>query len=261
MNRVFITGDIHGSVQEINSIIAQIDNPNKNDIIIVAGDAGFEYQDYNMGSAKKAAKKFPGIWIVMRGNHDSSYWSEHTTWDEEEQKYIPFKNWSFTKDGYYLYQNKYPNIWYIPDDGAILNIGKYNILFCPGAYSVDKWYRLRNNYPWNPNEQLSTEARQALYDMLVEWKKIELDIDFVIGHTFPYKCNQYLEYLFLPNLDQRSIDKTTEHWLDEMAEIFETMPSFKHYFGGHFHDDHQLNDKYTLLYHDVENLADYEEEK
>ena len=57
---VYITGDTHGDPQEIRNTIAQIPNPSKDDFIIIAGDAGFEYQQYNMGQAKREARKFPG---------------------------------------------------------------------------------------------------------------------------------------------------------------------------------------------------------
>ena len=94
MGRVFVTGDIHGKPLCIRDIMSQIDNPSEDDFIIIAGDAGFEYQDYIMGAAKKEAKKFPGTWIVLRGNHDSRYWKEH----EDSWKKITYQ------DCDYLYQ-------------------------------------------------------------------------------------------------------------------------------------------------------------
>lgn len=260
MGQVYVTGDVHGSAAAINSVINQIENPAEDDIIIICGDAGFEYQTYVMGQAKRATKKFPGTWIVMRGNHDSSYWYEHTHWDEDKRDFIANAGWSFTEDNLYLYQNKYPNIKYVSDNGCILNINDYNILFCPGAYSVDKYYRLRNGYPWNPNEQLNSKQREDLYNLVKDWLDIGLDIDFVIGHTFPLKYEDKLRYLFMSGIDQSTVDKTTEAWLDEMAELFENAPAFKHYFGGHYHDDHELNQKYTMLYHTVINLEDYKED-
>lgn len=60
MNNVYVCGDLHGNPHDIRYIISQIENPSKDDFIIVAGDAGFEYQSYNMGQAKKEAAKFPG---------------------------------------------------------------------------------------------------------------------------------------------------------------------------------------------------------
>lgn len=60
MGRVFVVGDIHGKPIYIRDTISQIDNPSEDDFIIIAGDAGFEYQDYIMGTAKKETRKFPG---------------------------------------------------------------------------------------------------------------------------------------------------------------------------------------------------------
>jgi predicted phosphodiesterase len=57
---IYITGDVHGSALNICNKINQITNPIEDDIIIICGDAGFEYEDHIMGQAKKAAKKFPG---------------------------------------------------------------------------------------------------------------------------------------------------------------------------------------------------------
>ena len=158
----------------------------------------------------------------------------------------------------YLYQNKYPNIWYVPDEGGIYNIEGYNILFIPGAYSVDKYYRQRMRYPWNPDEQLTDREKNELHLLLVEWTDMGFGIDFVIAHTFPLKKQPLYEDLFMEGLDQSHVDKTMELWLNQMADVYENVPEFKQYFGGHFHDDRVLDDKYTMLYHDVVNLANYE---
>lgn len=60
MNNVYVCGDIHGNPQNIKTITNQIETPSKDDFIIIAGDAGFEYENYIMGQAKKEARKFPG---------------------------------------------------------------------------------------------------------------------------------------------------------------------------------------------------------
>ena len=251
MGRIFVTGDIHGNPEEIRNTISQIDNPTKDDIIIICGDAGFEYQNSIMGSAKREARKFPGTWIVLRGNHDSRYWNHK---GDQGWETIQYENCV------YLRQNKYPNIWYLPDEGCIYKLGDYNILFIPGAYSVDKWYRLRSDYPWNPYEQLTNNEKKELELIAIEWLDLGFDIDFVIGHTFPLKTQHYYQDLFMPGLDQSTVDKTTEYWLNDMSTIYENCENFKQYFGGHFHDDRILNNKYTMLYHNVINLADYVKE-
>lgn len=146
MGRIFITGDTHGASYDIFHKISQIDNPKEDDKIIICGDAGFEYMDYIQGSAKKAAKKFPGSWIVLRGNHDSRYWATHSKQINSSQ-WLPHDDWALTEDNKYLYQKKYPNILYVQDSGGLYNIGKYNFLFIPGAYSIDKNYRLEAHKP------------------------------------------------------------------------------------------------------------------
>jgi 3-oxoacid CoA-transferase subunit A len=258
MGRVFVTGDLHGDKYYVNNTISQIDNPSADDFIIVCGDAGFEYEDYNMGMAKKAAKRFPGVWIVLRGNHDSCYWDRHTSIIDGEV--IAEDGWDIQnyRGGIYLFQKKYPNIWYLPDEGCIYRLGDYNILFIPGAYSVDKWYRLRNGYPWNPKEQLTEGEKNDLSLLTIEWLDLALPIDFVIAHTFPLKLEKYYNYLFMDGIDQSEVDKSTEEWLDDFSNIYENAEDFKHYFGGHFHSDIELTDKYTMLFHEVVNLADYE---
>lgn len=52
MSRIFICGDLHGSVNSICGVISQIDNPKEDDKIIICGDAGFEYGTYIQDTAK-----------------------------------------------------------------------------------------------------------------------------------------------------------------------------------------------------------------
>ena len=248
---IYITGDTHGNARDICNAISQIKNPSKDDFIIIAGDAGFEYESYVMGQAKREARKFPGTWIVLRGNHDSRYWNH-----EYDQGWETIEHQGCS----YLRQKKYPNIWYLPDIGCIYHLNDFNILFIPGAYSVDKWYRLRNGYPWNSQEQLSEEEMNSLHLLTIEWVDLGFDIDFVVGHTFPHKMEKHFRDLFMEGIDQSRVDKTMEYWLDEMADVYENASGFKQYFGGHFHDDRRVNKKYTMLYNEVENLADYVKE-
>lgn len=259
MGRVFITGDTHGSAAEIRNRILQIKDANKDDFVIICGDAGFEYQDHVMGSAKKEAEKFPGTWIVLRGNHDSSYWKEHTYIDKDDTYQTINNSWEIFnyRNCAYLRQKKYPNIWYLPDEGCIYNIEDYEILFIPGAYSVDKDYRIKNYLPWNPNEQLTKKEKKELYTIVSNWIKNNFSIDFIVGHTFPIETEKYYRDLFLSFIDQSEVDKTTEIFISEICSI---ILSFKQYFGGHIHDDRILTDKHTMLFHSVKNLADYTED-
>lgn len=204
-------------------------------------------------------KKFPGKVIVMRGNHDDRYEKNHT--DEYGQ---PINNtWNYLSDdngNQYFYQKKYPNIWYILDAGGIYHIGDYTILFIPGAYSVDKNYRIMRDYPYNPDEQLTIEEQNELFTILQNWCSLGFDIDFIVSHTAPMKLQPYFKDLFLDFLDQSTVDNSMEIWLDSIAEYCDCNIDLKQWFFGHYHADRVIGNKYTMLYHLVENLADYEKE-
>ena len=146
----------------------------------------------------------------------------------------------------FIYQKKYPNIWYVDDNGGIYTIGGYNILFIPGAYSVDKYYRLAAGYPWNPNEQMDTKTFTEFYDMVKEWINLGFSIDFVIGHTVPLNMETYYNDLFMDIIDQKTVDKSTEEWLQTIADKLD----FNKWYFGHFHGD-WINDKYEMLYSSI----------
>lgn len=252
--RIFICADIHGSSAVIQDIIKEINRPTPQDTIIICGDAGFEYGDHIMGKAKKAAKCFPGNWIVMRGNHDNCYWRDHT--DENGNPQIGWSICEGVNGADYLVQNQYPNILYVKDTGGIYKIKDYNFLMLPGAYSVDKFYRLSVGLPYNPDEQLKLTEMYELMDIVQEWNDNNLPIDYVIGHTFPQYLEPYYSYCFMEGLDQKFIDRRTEFWLNEISFLFEVNPYFKQYYGGHFHDYRKLTDKYTMVYQDVVELGE-----
>lgn len=237
--RIFITGDIHGYAADISLRMQEISNPTEDDVIIVCGDAGLEYGENIMGQAKKAMKKFPGKWIILRGNHDNRYWRNHKS----------SEGW-YVENGY-LYQKKYPNILYTRDSGGIYTIGKYNFLFIPGAYSVDGRYRLSKGLPFEKEEQLTDDEWNKLFSLDVS------SVNFVIAHTLPYSLENKVKYLFLPFLDQALIDKTSEKNIDKIMKKIYNNSNFYQYFGGHYHDSKQLDDKHTMLYRAVVNVESY----
>lgn len=241
---IYIMGDIHGSQVELQK---KLDNSGINlkmdDTVIVTGDAGLTYGHFTMGSLKKMMHKIDCTWIIMRGNHDTLYWRDYEDNDR----------WHTEDD--YLIQNKYPKIKYVRDEGGIYNIGGYNFLFVPGAYSVDKWYRLNNDLPYEPEEELTVSQLENLLTLSEKYKD---DIDFVIAHTFPKKLEPQIQYLFMSGIDQNQVSKQTELWLDDIMHEIHQGKNFKHYFGGHFHDDKQLAKRYTIVYKNILNVEDYE---
>lgn len=246
---VYITGDKHGSAMAYSLVIETLSNATSNDVIIVCGDAGLEYGGNIMGSCKKVMKKFPGTWLILRGNHDARYWRDHWTCGK------PHEGWSIsTKFGdLTLYQEKYPNIHYLLDEGGIYTIEGYNYLMIPGAFSVDGEYRIAHHLPYEWDEQLNIHERRNILDEICEIDKI----NFVCGHTFPISQMNNLKYLFMDFVDQSKVDKTMECFIEDVMIDTEQRPEFKHYFGGHFHDDKQINKQYTIVYNKIVKVDDY----
>lgn len=240
---IYVIADIHGSTTCLKTIIENSKvNLTKDDFVIIAGDAGLTYGPFTIGSLKKYMKDFPCTWIIMRGNHDTRYWRDY------------FKNDRWEVDGNYLYQKKYPNIKYVKDEGSVENIQGYNFLFVPGCYSIDKYIRLENDLPYEEEEELTDEELKDIIDYV---QKDYDDIDFVIGHTFPRKLEPYIKDLFIPTVVQDFVSKRTENALDEIMHYINSGKKFKHYFGGHFHDDRELATKYTMVFNKMLNVEDY----
>lgn len=241
---IYLTGDVHGSATNLGIRIRQIENPSEDDYIIICGDAGLEYGHHFSTHCKKVMRnQFPGTWIVMRGNHDTRYWRDH--WKDAE-------HWSITEDGQFLYQKKYPNIWYVRDGGQMATIDGVNFLFIPGGYSVDKEWRLMRGMPWE-EEELLTNEELANLSLLAE----NYDVDYIIAHTYPFSIEPFLHYLFMDGIKQEEVDKSMEHAIDN---ILSKNDGWKHYFFGHMHDAKgDIKGKYSMLYQNVISLDDYKD--
>ena len=149
-------------------------------------------------------------------------------------------------------ENKFPNILYALDEGGEYDIEGNKTLVIPGAYSVDKCYRLANNLTWFPEEQLNDEEKIQLI------KKIKPSYDYILSHTCPLNWQYNISDLFLPQVDQSKVDKSTEKFLNEVIN----KTHWKRWYFGHYHKDRDfVDEKATMLFHSVipfgQSLSDY----
>lgn len=249
-SRIFALGDIHGRWQTIrdfwlaNKLKEKFDENEQT--IILLGDAGLNYflgedgQDRDKRTKEKL-EKFPFTYFVVRGNHEErpsicaakypDKWHTEEFWgntvyvenafphikyalDEAAFYYIPYI------DGYYegSKENDYC------DEGEPI-WKTYTTLVIPGAYSIDKQYRLMNGWSWFENEQLSSEERAKCLDMI----KGKPKVDLILSHT----CPLYFEPtdLFLTFIDQSTVDKSMERLLNRV----EYEVNYRAWMWGHFH--------------------------
>lgn len=202
--------------------------------IIILGDFGANYHlSKHDWKIKHNAAKFGYTIYALRGNH--------------EQRASLVKNMELVYDkfvnGYVFEEVEFPNIKYFADEVAEYNIMGKEVLCIPGAYSVDKWYRLQNDWQWFAQEQLSEEEMKY-----AEKTFAGKYYDFVFSHTCPISWEPY--DLFLSMIDQSTVDKTMEVWMDKFKEKF----LWKHWAFGHFHADRIERPYVEQFYTEVEDL-------
>lgn len=126
-------------------------------------------------------------------------------------------------------------------DGEVYNFNDKKILVIGGAYSVDKFYRLARGMSWFADEQPSEDTKKKVVGNL---EKMNWKLDVVLSHTTPLKYEPV--ECFLPGIDQSTVDKTTEIWLDDI----ENRLDYKEWYCGHYHINKAI-DKMKFLFEDV----------
>lgn len=220
MNRIFLLGDIHGDwrpIAELNNRL--VDKLDETDIIILLGDVGANYfLDARDAKFKTALGKFGCTFFCIRGNHE-----------ERPSNLIDrSSDWFYSEyfNGAVYEEKGYPYIKYAMDHPFLYDINGYLTLVIPGAYSVDKDYRLMKGWNWFKDEQL-TDLEKETGRILVD--KADRKVDLVLSHTCPiiYEPTD----LFLSSINQKFVDKSMERYLGEL----EYKLDYKLWCWGHFH--------------------------
>lgn len=220
MNKIYLLGDIHGQFTYIKNFIEKTNA--SNDIIILLGDAGLNYYfNHKDEKLKDKMNKTNLTFFIIRGNHEER--PSNCVKNNPEDWEIK----TFWNNKVYI-EKKYPNIIYALDEPAKYEIptahGILKTLVLPGAYSVDKYYRIQNGWCWFKDEQCSKE------EMAVGTGLAQSDTwDIVLSHTCPAAFEP--TDLFLPSIDQSTVDKTTEMWLGGI----EFHSNYRLWAFGHYH--------------------------
>ena len=142
------------------------------------------------------------------------------------------------------YEEEYPNILFAKD-GEIYQFGDLSCIVIGGAYSVDKYYRLANGWNWFSNEQPSEGIKNHVENKLNECAN---KVDVVLSHTCPLKYEPI--EVFLSGINQSSVDKSTEKWLDSIEDRIQ----YSKWYCGHFHTAKKI-DKLQFMYEDIDVLS------
>ncbi len=227
----YITGDTHGDFSRYIPFDA-VNRPTEQDTMIVLGDAGLNFdRGWHDKSCKDFVSGFPFTTFCIHGNH------------EMRPADIPTYNKKEYCGGMVWYEEEYPNILFAKD-GEIYRFGEYSCIAIGGAYSADKPQRLARGWAWFENEQPSEEIKAYVESQLA---KRGNQIDIVLSHTCPIQYEPV--EAFLPNIDQSSVDKTTEEWLGALEQRLE----YQRWYCGHYHISKKV-DKLRFMFQEIDTL-------
>lgn len=191
----YITGDTHGDFSRIAEFCSE-NETTPEDVLIILGDAGINYWlNQRDRDLKNELSDLPITLFCVHGNHEARPWEAG---DYEEMEW---------NGGTVYVEEQYPNILFARD-GEIYDFNGRSVIVIGGAYSVDKYYRLNNGMQWFDTEQPDDEIKAYVEKQLdsVNWT-----IDIVVSHTVPIDAEPV--WNFIPGLDQSTVDKSTEKWL------------------------------------------------
>ena len=201
--------------------------------MIILGDAGFNYYLNDRDTrAKEYASTFPIMLFCIHGNHEA-----------RPQSLAGFEEGRY-HGGKVLFEKAYPNILFAVD-GEIYEFDGYQCIVIGGAYSVDKFYRLEHGWNWWPDEQPDELTKKTVENRLDATGN---KIDVILSHTCPLKYEP--TEVFMKGLDQSTVDKSTESWLDEI----EARNDYKKWYCGHYHTRKRI-DRVQFMYEDFDVLS------
>lgn len=234
IKQYFITGDTHRNFSRFKHYENNSDN-----VIIILGDAGFNFclNHHDDDLKKFITNKYKFTIYCVRGNHEAR------PQNVSGMLYAYDENVS----GWVYYQPEYPTIRYFSDYG-IYWINNYRVAVIGGAYSVDKFYRLSIGAQWFSDEQLSPEEMNDCRRYFAAAGPAKFDL--VLTHTCPISWKP--TDLFLSNIDQSTINKSMENFLEEMKDRL----NWKVWAFGHYHRDRIERPYVEQYYTDTESLDD-----
>ncbi len=246
--KYFITGDKHRNFECVKDFCCEM-NTRRKDVLIILGDAGFNYyEDVRDDKLKKKISDLNITLFCLHGNKEN-----------RPQNVGTYGIRSFC-GGKVYYEPKYPNIFFAID-GEVYTFEGKKYMVVGGAHSVDKMRCLEEDQPfWEdemPDDAVKTKVEKRLerenysiYGMMTH----TCPIDYLPTEMFmstrqnaaikrkPRKVKS--KKLFSPD-----IDRSTEEWLGKI----EKQLVYEVWYCGHYHIDKQI-DKVNMMCHEIRPL-------
>lgn len=246
--KFFITGDKHRNFDRVKEFCRQMGTRRK-DILIILGDAGFNYYDDKRDDdLKREMSRLNITLFCLHGNKEN-----------RPQNVGTYGIRSFC-DGKVYYEPKYPNILFAID-GEIYTFEGNKYMVVGGAHSVDKMRCLEEETPfWEdemPDEQTKelVEARlqqenNKIYGMMTHTCPIDyLPTEMFMSTKQAASLKRKPRWKKKKKLFKPDIDRSTEIWLGALEKNLD----YKIWFCGHYHVDKPI-DKIHMMCHEIRPL-------
>ncbi len=255
--KYYITGDKHRNFTCVKKFCHD-SNTRKKDVLIILGDAGFNYYgDVRDDELKKEAAAMNITLFCLHGNKECRPQNVGT---------YGVRNFC---GGRVYYEPKYPNIFFAID-GEVYTFEGKKYMVVGGAHSVDKLRCLDEGIPFWEDEMPDDVVKAKVEERLT---KENNKIYGIMTHTCPI---DYLpSEMFLSTRQnaaavkkshklklkigvrkrttkpplQLDIDRSTEEWLGRL----EQKVSYEVWYCGHYHIDKQI-DKINMMYNEIRPL-------
>lgn len=246
--RFFITGDKHRNFKNVKRFCRYM-NTRRKDVLIILGDAGFNYyEDSRDDWLKKKISKLHITLFCLHGNKE-----------KRPQKVGTYGIRSFCGGNVY-YEPKYPNILFAID-GEVYTFEGRKYMAVGGAHSVDKIRCVEEGRPFWEDEMPDDTTKEKVKERLMAENNC---IYGMMTHTCPIKylptemfmsTRQNAKIKRKPRIAKSKklfkpdIDRSTEEWLGKLEEQLD----YEVWYCGHYHVDKQI-DKVSMMCYEIRPL-------
>lgn len=235
MSKVFITGDVHRKTDIEKIYVHQFPQQKemtKDDIFIIAGDAGIIWNGFNAknnicdGDRRiiNIYENRPFTTAFVDGNHEN----------HPAIARYPIEMWH----GGRVHRISKSIVHMMRGECYTINNKKFFVM--GGARSTDKTYRMQYEMVYGekvwwseemPSKEEYDRARQTI-------KENNNEFDYIITHC----CSSSTQKKINPEFET-----------DELTDFFDTIENvkFKKWFFGHYHEDIDIDDKHICMYRKI----------
>lgn len=228
MSKIFITGDIHGTIS-VNRLASdgfpEGKELTKDDYVIIAGDFGLIWSgDKEDKYWLKWLNDKPWTTLFIDGNHENF----------DLLDAYPVTEWNGGKVHQIM-----PSIIHLMR-GQMFTINDKKFFTFGGAASIDKEWRTEGKSWWAREMPSYAEYEEGIATL----DKHNWETDYVITHTC--SSSTLLTIAERVGFEPKPRDQSNDYF-----EILQQQLKYKHWFFGHFHENMNLPHNQALIYDNI----------